>query len=205
LAHSPVEEAVMRRIGLTGGIGSGKSTVAALLVAEGAVLVDTDAIARRIAQPGGLAMPAIEAAFGQSVIAPDGGLDRAGMRQLVFADSSARKRLESILHPLIGAETERLAAAAGPDAVVVFDVPLLVESGRWRAMVDRVLVLDRRSSARGDRPAGRAQVAPRRCGCGHFQRDALAGGTRCRGAESLDAVGSARHAIIRDLAARVAA
>ena len=131
----------MRRIGLTGGIGSGKSTVAALLVAEGAVLVDTDAIARRIAEPGGIAMPAIEAAFGRTVIAPDGGLDRAGMRQLVFADSSARKRLESILHPLIGAETERLAAAAG-QAPVVFDVPLLVESGRWRANVDRVLVVD---------------------------------------------------------------
>jgi dephospho-CoA kinase len=132
----------MRRIGLTGGIGSGKSTVAALLVAEGAVLVDTDAIARRIAQPGGLAMPAIETAFGRAAIAPDGGLDRAGMRQLVFADDSARKRLESILHPLIGAETERLASAAGPDAVVVFDVPLLVESGRWQALVDRVLVVD---------------------------------------------------------------
>ncbi|WP_431110755.1 dephospho-CoA kinase [Variovorax paradoxus] len=132
----------MRRIGLTGGIGSGKSTVAALLVAEGAVLVDTDAIARRIAQAGGIAMPAIEGAFGRTVIAPDGGLDRAVMRQLVFADSSARKRLESILHPLIGAETERLALAAGHDAVVVFDVPLLVESGRWRANVGRVLVVD---------------------------------------------------------------
>ena len=132
----------MRRIGLTGGIGSGKSTVASLLVAEGAVLVDTDAIARRIAQPGGLAMPAIEAAFGPAVIAPGGGLDRAGMRQLVFSDHSARKRLESILHPLIGAETERMAAATGPGAVVVFDVPLLVESGRWRANVDRVLVVD---------------------------------------------------------------
>jgi dephospho-CoA kinase len=131
----------MRRIGLTGGIGSGKSTVAALLVAEGAVLVDTDAIARRIAEPGGIAMPAIEAAFGRTVVAPDGGLDRAGMRQLVFADSGARKRLESILHPLIGAETERMATAAG-QAPVVFDVPLLVESGRWRANVDRVLVVD---------------------------------------------------------------
>lgn len=131
----------MRRIGLTGGIGSGKSTVAALLVAEGAVLVDTDAIARRIAEPGGIAMPAIEAAFGSAAVAPDGGLDRAGMRQLVFADSGARKRLESILHPLIGAETERLASAAG-QVPVVFDVPLLVESGRWRANVDRVLVVD---------------------------------------------------------------
>jgi dephospho-CoA kinase len=132
----------MRRIGLTGGIGSGKSTVAALLVAEGAMLVDTDAIARRIAQPGGAAMPAIKAAFGLAVIAPDGGLDRAGMRQLVFADNGARQRLESILHPLIGAETERLAIAAGQDATVVFDVPLLVESGRWRANVDKVLVID---------------------------------------------------------------
>ena len=132
----------MRRIGLTGGIGSGKSTVAAMLVAEGAVLVDTDAIARRIAQPAGVAMPALEDAFGRGVIAADGGLDRAAMRQLVFADSSAKKRLESILHPLIGAETERMASGAGPDAVVAFDVPLLVESGRWRALVDRVLVVD---------------------------------------------------------------
>jgi len=86
-------------------------------------------------------MPAIEAAFGRTVVAPDGGLDRAGMRQLVFADTGARKRLESILHPLIGAETERMATAAG-QAPVVFDVPLLVESGRWRANVDRVLVID---------------------------------------------------------------
>ncbi|MDH6591162.1 dephospho-CoA kinase [Variovorax sp. TBS-050B] len=132
----------MRRIGLTGGIGSGKSTVAAMLVAQGGVLVDTDAIARDIAQPGGIAMPAIEAAFGPGVIASDGGLDRAAMRQLVFADGHAKKRLESILHPLIGAETERLAAAAGPGATVIFDVPLLVESRRWRAIVDRVLVVD---------------------------------------------------------------
>jgi dephospho-CoA kinase len=149
----------MRRIGLTGGIGSGKSTVAALLVAEGAVLVDTDAIARRIAEPGGIAMPAIEAAFGRTVIAPDGGLDRAGMRQLVFADSGARKRLESILHPLIGAETERLAAAAG-QAPVVFDVPLLVESGRWRANVDRVLVVDATEETQLRRVIARSGWAP---------------------------------------------
>jgi len=149
----------MRRIGLTGGIGSGKSTVAALLVAEGAVLVDTDAIARRIAEPGGIAMPAIEAAFGRTVIAPDGGLDRAGMRQLVFADSGARKRLESILHPLIGAETERLATAAG-QAPVVFDVPLLVESGRWRANVDRVLVVDATEETQLRRVIARSGWAP---------------------------------------------
>lgn len=129
------------RIGLTGGIGSGKSTVASLLVAAGAALIDTDAIARAISQPQGAAMPAIEAEFGPGVIASDGGLDRARMRDLVFADTAAKKRLEAILHPLIGAECERLAAAAAGQ-LIVFDVPLLVESRRWRAIVDRVLVVD---------------------------------------------------------------
>lgn len=151
---------MLRRIGLTGGIGSGKSTVAALLVAQGAVLVDTDAIARSIAQPGGIAMPALEAAFGPGVIAPDGGMDRAAMRQIVFADAGAKTRLESILHPLIGAETRRQAAAAGPDAVVVFDVPLLVESGRWRAMVDRVLVVDAREQTQLERVIARSGWTP---------------------------------------------
>ncbi|GAC1358425.1 MAG: dephospho-CoA kinase [Variovorax sp.] len=150
----------MRRIGLTGGIGSGKSTVAALLVAEGAVLVDTDAIARAIAQPGGIAMPAIEAAFGRAAIAPDGGLDRAYMRQLAFADAAAKARLEAILHPLIGAETGRQAAAAGSDAIVVFDVPLLVESGRWRAMVDRVLVVDATEATQLQRVVARSHWTP---------------------------------------------
>jgi len=131
----------MRRIGLTGGIGSGKSTVATLLAGLGAALIDTDAIARAIAQPQGAAMPAIEAAFGPEFIAPDGGLDRDRMRALVFAEPAAKKRLEAILHPLIGAECDRQAAAAsGP--LVVFDVPLLVESQRWRTRVERVLVID---------------------------------------------------------------
>ncbi|SET69163.1 dephospho-CoA kinase [Variovorax sp. OV084] len=151
---------MVRRIGLTGGIGSGKSTVAGLLVAQGAVLVDTDAIARAIALPGGIAMPALEAAFGPRVIAPDGGLDRAAMRQIVFADAGAKVRLESILHPLIGAETQRQAAAAGEDAVVVFDVPLLVESGRWRAIVDRVLVVDATEETQLKRVVARSGWAP---------------------------------------------
>ena len=151
---------MVRRIGLTGGIGSGKSTVAGLLVAQGAVLVDTDAIARAIALPGGIAMPALEAAFGAEIIAPDGGLDRAAMRQIVFADAGAKARLESILHPLIGAETRRLAAAAGEDAVVVFDVPLLVESGRWRALVDRVLVVDATEETQLKRVVARSGWAP---------------------------------------------
>ncbi|MDO9434789.1 dephospho-CoA kinase [Hydrogenophaga sp.] len=151
---------MVRRIGLTGGIGSGKSTVAGLLVKQGAVLVDTDAIARAIAQSGGIAMPALETAFGSGVIAPDGGLDRAAMRQIVFADAGAKARLEGILHPLIGTETQRQAAAAGDDAVVVFDVPLLVESGRWRAIVDRVLVVDATEDTQLKRVVARSGWAP---------------------------------------------
>jgi dephospho-CoA kinase len=130
------------RIGLTGGIGSGKSTVAALLVETGARLIDTDAISRGLTAPGGAAMPPIAEAFGPEMVAPDGSLDRARMRAAVFADPPALQRLEAILHPLIGAETEAQAAAAPPGAALVFDVPLLVESGRWRRRVDRVLVVD---------------------------------------------------------------
>lgn len=149
----------MRRIGLTGGIGSGKSTVAAMLVADGATLIDTDAIARAITQPGGAAMPAVEAAFGPSVVAADGSLDRARMRELVFADADARKRLEAILHPAIGAECEALAAAAGP-GLIVFDVPLLVESKRWRALVDRVLVVDATEETQLQRVVARSGWTP---------------------------------------------
>lgn len=151
---------MVRRIGLTGGIGSGKSTVASLLVARGAVLVDTDAISRSIAQPGGIAIPALEAAFGARVITLDGGMDRAVMRQIVFTDAGAKTRLESILHPLIGTETQRQAAAAGPDAIVVFDVPLLVESGRWRAIVDRVLVVDATEATQLKRVVARSGWTP---------------------------------------------
>ncbi len=129
------------RIGLTGGIGSGKSTVAALLVAHGANLIDTDVIAREIAQPGGIAIAAIREAFGPAALTAAGGLDRAAMRSRVFADPLVKRRLEAILHPLIGIETQRRADAAGA-AVRVFDVPLLAESARWRDQVDRVLVVD---------------------------------------------------------------
>jgi len=128
-------------IGLTGGIGSGKSTVAAMLVHHGAALVDTDAIARRLTGPGGGAMPALVAAFGPAVATPDGALDRPRMRELAFTDAASRKRLESVLHPMIGAEALRDAAAA-KGATVVFDVPLLAESSAWRQRVQRVLVVD---------------------------------------------------------------
>ena len=131
----------MARIGLTGGIGSGKSTAAAGLVALGAHLVDTDAIARALTQPGGAAIPALAQAFGADALTADGALDRDRMRQIVFADAGAKARLEAILHPLIGAEASRQAAAAGARPVV-FDVPLLTESSHWRARVERVLVID---------------------------------------------------------------
>ena len=132
----------MLRIGLTGGIGSGKSTVAALLQQQGAALVDTDAIARQLTLSGGAAIEPIRAAFGADFIGSDGALGRAAMRALAFSDPSAKRRLEAILHPLIGTETERQAKLAQAAPAVVFDVPLLVESGRWRARVDKVLVVD---------------------------------------------------------------
>lgn len=147
------------RIGLTGGIGSGKSTVAAMLATLGAALIDTDAIARAIARPGGAAMPAIEAEFGPAVLDAGGGLDRARMRELVFADAAAKRRLEVILHPLIGAEAERQAALAGASPIV-FDVPLLVESRRWRRIVDRVLVVDASEATQRERVIARSGWTP---------------------------------------------
>ena len=130
------------RIGLTGGIGSGKSTVAALLAQCGATVIDTDAIARQLCQPGGAAIDAIRGAFGADFIDASGALDRSRMRAVAFSDPAAKRRLESILHPLIGTETERQAQAAHAAPAIVFDVPLLVESGHWRARVDAVLVVD---------------------------------------------------------------
>jgi dephospho-CoA kinase len=128
-------------VGLTGGIGSGKSTVADLFAARGVPIVDTDAIAHRITGSQGIAMPAIREQFGPEFLAPDGSMDRARMRALVFSDDAARKRLESITHPLIRSETERESrAASGPYVIVV--VPLLVESGTWKTRVDRVLDVD---------------------------------------------------------------
>jgi len=130
------------RIGLTGGIGSGKSTVARRLAALGALVVDTDALAHALTAPGGAALSAIAEAFGADMIAPDGAMDRARMRAHVFANPAERVRLEQILHPMIGTLTREAAARAAAGQVVVFDVPLLTESASWRARVDRVLVVD---------------------------------------------------------------
>ena len=137
-----MESRALRAIGLTGGIGSGKSTVAGLLVEQGALLVDTDAIALALTQSGAAAMPALEAEFGAAALTADGALDRPHMRKLAFADSSARQRLEAILHPLIAHEALKLAGAAAVGQVVVFDVPLLSPGSLWRQRVDRVLVVD---------------------------------------------------------------
>lgn len=130
------------RVGLTGGIGSGKSTVAGFLREAGAVVVDTDAISRGLTLAGGAAMPAIAQAFGAAFVSTDGALDRERMRALAFSDASAKRRLESILHPLITTEALAQAEAAAGAPLIVFDVPLLVESGRWRPRVARVLVID---------------------------------------------------------------
>ncbi len=132
------------RIGLTGGIGSGKSTVAGFLREAGAAIVDTDAISRALTGPGGAAMPAIATQFGPEFVTAEGALDRDRMRTLAFSDTAAKRRLEAVLHPLITAQAlaEADAADAARAPLVVFDVPLLVESGRWRARVARVLLVD---------------------------------------------------------------
>ncbi|MGE8588400.1 MAG: dephospho-CoA kinase [Alcaligenes sp.] len=131
----------MLTIGLTGGIGSGKSKVADFFAAWGAAVIDTDVIAHQLTAPGGQAIEPIRQAFGQEFIAADGSMDRDRMRARVFQDPPARRRLEGIIHPLISAVTKaQTLTAQGCYLVVV--VPLLVESGRWRERVDRICVVD---------------------------------------------------------------
>lgn len=128
-------------VGLTGGIGSGKSRVAEWLREWGAAVVDTDVVAHALTQPGGAAIPQLVRAFGNGILAADGSMDRAAMRQRVFGDEQARVLLESILHPMIARETVRQAAETA-GGYLVYVVPLLVESGRWRDRVDRICVVD---------------------------------------------------------------
>ena len=160
----------MLRVGLTGGIGSGKSEVSRLLAGHGAVVVDADALAREAVAPGSEGLAAVVESFGPDVLGPDGGLDRAAMAARVFADPSARARLEAIVHPRVralAAAREAAAVAQDPDAVVVHDVPLLVETAQ-QAAYDLVLVVDvpvdvqmrRLVEARGMAPAeARARIA----------------------------------------------
>ena len=134
----------VQRIGLTGGIGSGKSTVARVLVACGAALIDADAIARQLTAPGGAAIGALAKQFGPQSISAEGAMDRDRMRQLAFSNPAIKGQLEAIIHPLVSQESMRQFKAAmhAGRACIVFDIPLLVESGHWRQQLDHVLVVD---------------------------------------------------------------
>ena len=148
----------MLRIGLTGGIGSGKSTVAALLAERGARVVDADRIAREVLEPGTPGLAAVVAEFDAGVLAADGSLDRAALAGIVFADPDARARLDAVVHPLVRARAAEAVAAAPPDAVVVQDVPLLVETGQAGSF-DLVLVVEADPEVRVQRLVARGLSA----------------------------------------------
>lgn len=150
-------------IGLTGGIGSGKSTVAGMLAGLGAAVIDADAISRSLTAPGGRAIETIRQQFGDLMIGPDGAMDRQAMRARVFSDPQARRQLEAIIHPLVGQITREQADAAlqAGQHCLVHDVPLLVESGdRWRQQVDRVLVIDCEPATQRARVVARSALPP---------------------------------------------
>ncbi|MDO4904249.1 MAG: dephospho-CoA kinase [Lautropia sp.] len=162
---SPPSAAVSRPpllIGLTGGIGSGKSLVADLFVARGAGLIDTDQIAHQLTAPGGRAIDAIRETFGEAMISADGRMDRAAMRERVFTEPATRHRLEAILHPMIHDEAmQQLATTARARApYVLIAVPLLVESGHWREHVDRILVVDCPEALQLERVGHRSKLSP---------------------------------------------
>lgn len=151
------------RIGLTGGIGSGKSTVAAMLSARGAALIDADAISRSVTAPNGRAIDRISHAFGPQVIDGHGAMDRQAMRDLIFKNPAAKKQLEEIIHPLVSliAAEQALLAQQNRHACLLFDVPLLVESGeRWRRQLDRVMVVDCDAQTQVQRVMDRSGLAP---------------------------------------------
>ncbi len=145
-------------VGLTGGIGSGKSAVAEMLGHRGAAIIDTDQIAHALTAPGGAAMPRIAATFGANFVTSDGALDRAAMRERVFTDPEAKRQLEAILHPMISEQTRAEARRAHGDYLVIV-VPLLVESGRWKDRVQRVLVVDCSEALQIERVMRRSQLS----------------------------------------------
>ncbi|WP_167153998.1 dephospho-CoA kinase [Streptomyces sp. MBT27] len=140
----------MLKVGLTGGIGAGKSEVSRLLVSYGAVLIDADRIAREVVEPGTPGLAAVVEAFGPAVLAADGTLDRPGLGAIVFSDPDKLATLNRIVHPLVGARSAELEAAAGPDSVVIHDVPLLTENG-LAALYDLVVVVDAAPETQLDR------------------------------------------------------
>lgn len=150
------------RLGLTGGIGSGKSTVARMLVELGAALVDADQIARELTGAGGAAMADIARTFGADFLDATGALDRPRMREHAFAHPAARQQLEAIVHPLVGCVSEERvqAALAAGHRLVVQDIPLLIESGHWPRQLSAVLVVDCRESTQISRVVARSALAP---------------------------------------------
>jgi dephospho-CoA kinase len=146
------------KVGLTGGIGSGKSTVADLFAELGVEVIDADQLAHRLTAPGGEAIEPIRAMFGPEYIEPLGALDRARMRDRIFSDAAAKQALESILHPMIRAETDRRAAQASSEYVILM-IPLLVETGDPHARCDRVLVVDCPESLQIERVMARSKLA----------------------------------------------
>lgn len=152
------------RVGLTGGVGSGKSTVARLLAERGAVVIDADALAREVVEPGTPGFDAVVAEFGDDIVAPDGRLDRPALAAIVFTDEARRTALNSIVHPLVGQRTAELLAAAGADAIVVFDIPLLVESnmaGGFDAVVVVEAGVDMRLARLAERGMAQADARDR--------------------------------------------
>lgn len=149
------------RLGLTGGIGSGKSTVAQRLAEREAAVIDADQISRSLTASGGAALPAIAQQFGSDLIQTDGALDRARMRELVFAQADARQKLEAIVHPLIAQQTQAKVQQAINEGcrLIVHDIPLLIESGHWRAQLDGVLVVDCRESTQIERVMARSGLS----------------------------------------------
>jgi len=146
-------------LGLTGGIGSGKTTVANMFAELGAYLVDTDLIAHQLTAPGGAGIEPIRHEFGSGFISPNGAMDRKKMREYVFSQPQAKKRLEQILHPMIRLATED-AAKKAHGSYTIFVVPLLVESGKWRQRVSRVLVVDCSEATQIQRVMSRDHLTP---------------------------------------------
>lgn len=166
------------RVGLTGGIGAGKSEVARLLASYGAVVIDADALAREVVEPGTPGLAAVVAEFGPGILAPAGDLDRAALGAVVFSDADRRRALEAIVHPLVGTRAGELIAAAPAGSVVVYDVPLLVENGLQHTY-DQVVVVDAEDEVRLQRVVRRGLArsdAERRMGAqaGREQRLAVA-------------------------------
>lgn len=149
-------------VGLTGGIGSGKSTVAGILARMGADVIDADAVARDVTSTAGAAISAIQTEFGSDFITAEGALDRNRMRELAFRDTGVKRRLEAIIHPLVGQKVElrTLEAVRASRPCLVFDIPLLVESGHWRPRLHRIVVVDCDEQTQVERVVARNGLAP---------------------------------------------